>query len=978
MKALADAIGGAAAPEARARFSERAREAGLSPGEDAVELAALLSCAYPALAREVEARPHDIIALAKGGMKHARDAKTYRRLALAASGDLSDAESVRRGLRRFASREKMRVAAREVLAYGMAVGVSGPGGPASVSGADVDVTARELSDLADACMEVATDEALLWAERRFGVPTTAAGARCAFVVIGMGKLGGRELNAGSDVDILLFYETDEGEVRRDGTPTEQTLHEYFTRVAQRLTSTLDDVTEDGIVWRVDLRLRPEGSRGPLVNALAAAERYYETWGRTWERAALLRARPSAGDLAFGKEVLAAFAPFVWRREVKPEIADEMIHLTTRARAEMDGDPGRDLKLGIGGIREAEFFVQSLQLIWGGREPRVRSANTLDALRKLRARGFVTDREGRELADAYLALRRAEHRVQFATGVQTHALPTGPLLETIARSMGFESGEELENGLEVIRRTVGSRFESLSTEQAPESRIEKPLDRLWIALDSGSEDAIEKWLPTMFGASASPDLARHLLSLARRPDYLLGASTRDKHPHLPGVVLEALADSADPEQATRFMAAFFARTGAPTVYARALADDERAARRLASLFGASAFLGEAIVGHPELVDRLLFTRGHPDEESARRAVRDEVASVAEGDREDPSDAFVGALRRAKGAVTMEVGLADLAGELGTRDCTLVLSALADETLEQATRFALRERGLPEDRGLAVVAMGKLGGREIGYGSDLDLIFVYDGTEDDTERYIRVAQRVIRLVSTPHGDGPGYELDTRLRPSGSQGLLVVSRDAFARYHEGKAEAWERQALLKARPCAGDPELGKRVSEIAHQAAYEQGEPAPEKMHHLRMRMEDELARERKGRFDLKLGHGGLVDVEFAVQWLQMKHGTDRRVRSTDTETALAALEACGYLDAPRAGALREGYRFLRRLEQRLRVLHGTSVSLIEEGAPGLLPLARRMGMRDGPRQSAVDALLARYRSVTRDVRAAYLSVLGLAQG
>jgi glutamate-ammonia-ligase adenylyltransferase len=331
--------------------------------------------------------------------------------------------------------------------------------------------------------------------------------------------------------------------------------------------------------------------------------------------------------------------------------------------------------------------------------------------------------------------------------------------------------------------------------------------------------------------------------------------------------------------------------------------------------------------------------------------------------------------------MEVGLADLAGELGTRDCTLVLSALADEVLEQATRFALRERGFSEERGLAVIAMGKLGGREIGYGSDLDLIFVYEGADEVSERFIRVAQRVIRLVSTPHGDGPGYELDTRLRPSGNQGLLVVSCDAFARYHEsaesgaaaGRAEAWERQALLKARACAGDPELGARVLAVAHRAAYEQGEPAAEKMRHLRARMERELAGERQGRFDLKLGYGGLVDVEFTVQWLQMKHGADTRVRTTDTETALSALEACGYLDVARSTTLREGYHFLRRLEQRLRVLHGTSVSLIEEGAPGLLPLARRMGMRDGPRRTAVDALVARYRSVTRDVRQAYLSVV-----
>jgi glutamate-ammonia-ligase adenylyltransferase len=277
----------------------------------------------------------------------------------------------------------------------------------------------------------------------------------------MGKLGGRELNAGSDIDLLLFYETDDGSVTKDGVATEQSLHEHFTRVAQRFVSTLDDVTEDGMVWRVDLRLRPEGSRGPLVNALAAAERYYETWGRTWERAALLRARAVAGDLAFGQLVLDALAPFVWRKVVDPRIAREMTELVVRGRAELSSDPERDLKLGPGGIREAEFFVQSLQLIWGGREPSLRLSNTLDSLRRLRSRGLVTDRESRELEGAYLTLRRLEHRVQFATGLQTHILPRGDLLETIARSVGFPSAKELEKDLDKTRRRVATRFASLT-------------------------------------------------------------------------------------------------------------------------------------------------------------------------------------------------------------------------------------------------------------------------------------------------------------------------------------------------------------------------------------------------------------------------------------------------------------------------------------------------------------------------------------
>jgi glutamate-ammonia-ligase adenylyltransferase len=331
------------------------------------------------------------------------------------------------------------------------------------------------------------------------------------------------------------------------------------------------------------------------------------------------------------------------------------------------------------------------------------------------------------------------------------------------------------------------------------------------------------------------------------------------------------------------------------------------------------------------------------------------------------------------------------------------------------------------------MGKLGGREIGYGSDLDIFFVYDiggsggqshapPDEDELpEKYVRAAQRVLSLVSTPHGAGPGYELDTRLRPSGSHGLLVVSLDSFARYHgltsdgasleepaeespKTQAQDWERQALVKARACAGDAELGQRVIALASRVAYERGSPDPANVHRLRMRMERELAKETSRlddvesapssavtlreprdrasaaaprRYDVKLGHGGIVDVEFAVQWLQMKHGNDPRVRTTDTETGIGALEACGYLDGYLASVFREGYAMLRRLEQALRVVHGTSASLIEEGAPGLGALARRMGFRDGsPSGAAADALLERYRAITRDVRAAYLAVLGCA--
>jgi glutamate-ammonia-ligase adenylyltransferase len=948
----AEAIAPLAAEPARRLVRDALGRVDVEPHEDVVELGAMLCVAYPALAPAIDAHPEDLLMVARE-VRHARDARSYRRLAATAVGDGGDPAQLRRGLRRLASREKLRIAARELLAH---------------PGHDIDVTARELADLADVCSELALAEALAWADARFGMPATGGGERCGLVVVGMGKLGGRELNAGSDIDLMLFYETDEGSAGAC------TLHEYFTRVAQRFVSTLDESTDDGMVWRVDLRLRPEGTRGPLVNALAAAERYYETWGRTWERAALVRARPVAGDMAFGAALLEALAPFVWRRAVDPRVVDEMGALLARGRAEAGVQAADDLKIGPGGIREVEFFAQSLQLVWGGREPRVRGANTLDALRRLRACGFVSEREEIELTESYLFLRRLEHRVQFATGLQTHAMPRDPdLLARIARSLGYGDETAFARALAAVRERVSRRFSSLGREAPPDPS----LARLWAALDELDETAVASAAGARFGSSASTDLPRYLIALARPPDRPLGAPTRDRDPTFARRLIDALADAADPEQAARLLASFFARLATPGVYVRALIEEPRLVRALCSLLGASAFLGEALVGHPDLVDRVVYARGVPSPAVASAQVEEEVAALSLDDAHDV-DAFVGALRRAKRRVTFEVGLADLSGELGTRDVAHVLAALADATLEHACRFAMRERGLERTKGLALVAMGKLGGREIGYGSDLDLLFVYESAADDApDRFARIAQRVLRLVGAPHGEGPGYELDTRLRPSGSNGLLVASLEAFARYQNERAEAWEHQALIKARACAGDPELGARVIDVACAAAYDRGPAPPDQVHHMRMRMERELGHERPpARYDLKVGRGGLVDVEFAVQWLQMRHGRDVRVRTPETETALAALESFGYLDAPDADALRDGWRFLRRLEQRLRIAHGTGTTLIEEGAPGLVTIARSMGMHDLPPARAEEALLERYVAATREVRAAYLRVLGLA--
>jgi glutamate-ammonia-ligase adenylyltransferase len=991
-------------PERASAASARLAPA-LTRGSTAHSVAVLLSAAYPALAPTLEASPEIARALVDDGTLAARDRNGLAMRIGARIGDLDDVDRVRRELRRAARDERIRIALREIL-------------PPALGGADVDVTARELSALADVTMEVALAEATQATTARFGPPLTSSGAPGRFVILGMGKLGGEELNAGSDIDLIYFYDTDDG-AASGGTSGPITLHDYWSRVARRLTATLEEVTEDGFVWRVDLRLRPEGRSGPLVNSLAAAERYYEDFGRLWERAALLRARPSAGDLAFGDELMTMLSPFIWRRRVDPRVAGEMIQLAQRSRAELSTHADRDLKLGPGGIREAEFFVQALQLVWGGKEPRVRARNTLDGLRRLRAKGFVTDREAQEIALGYIALRRAEHAVQVASGIQTHERPDEPAARTrLARALGFATPEAFESDIAGHMARISARFLSLLPEGAAStSRFPAVL----AALERSNAEAFTETLARAAGAipeGAAPgspvpdrwaDTARDLLELSRHPDALLGARSRESFPSLGETIIEAVLDAADPEQAARYLRVFFARVRHLGVYTKLLGDDPRAVRRLVEAFGASAFIGDALANNPELGDALLFAQRAPTPKEARtevaESIKTETALAEIDDEDDREDSFVTGLRRAKSRVTIEVGLADLASEIDTREATATLSAIADASLDAAVRFALNTSENEAPRGLAVLAMGKLGGGEIGYGSDLDVLFLFDpaaapaGKDPDTY-FARAARRVIRLISASHAAGPGYELDTRLRPSGSQGLLVTSLEAFARYHgcgaagaatptaPGKpgesteltphvrAASWERLALLRARAAAGDVALGAEAIRIAEIAAYESPtdpRTVAEEIHRLRARMETENSQERRGRYDLKLGRGGLVDIEFAVQILQLKHGRDPRVRTPETGVAIRALESTGHLSPEHAEALRDGYAFLRKLEQRIRILHGAAAQLLEENAPGLYPLARRMGLRDRRGSEAAAELVARYLAVTERVRATYEAIL-----
>lgn len=969
-------------------------------GEAARAIGVLLATVYPALATAIFAEPEICFSLAREGFHTQLDRDAYLSRLKARTGDPSSA-TLGRDLRRAVRDEKIRIALREAL-------------PLALGGADVDVTAGEHASLAEAAIEIALAEATWTMTNRYGAPRTSSGQNARFVVLGMGKLGGEELNAGSDIDLVYLYDTDDGAAKNE--LEETSLFDFWTRVARRLTATLDDVTEDGFVFRVDLRLRPEGRSGPLVNSLAAAERYYEAFGRLWERAALLRARPVAGARALGEEALAALSPFVFRRRVDPKIAVEMVALVERARATLRHAKERDLKLGQGGIREAEFFVQTLVLIWGGQEPRARAKGTLDAVRRLRALGLVTHREARDIIDGYLLLRRAEHLVQTRTGLQTHLLPEGvEELSVYARVLGFSSAAAFRAKLATHTERISTLFRSLLPSEAPPrsrwldaigaiersnlSAFQEAIVRGALhekTTDPALADAREKW----------GDIARDLFELSKHPDRPLGARSRDAYPDLADALFDAVLDSVDPEQAARYLRTFFARLRLPAVYVKFLGDDPRAVRRLVEVLGASAFVGEAVTQNPELGDVALFAHLAPSPDEVRAQVLAETAKAcesapvtparaADSGLSEPDERFITALRRTKARIVIEVGLADLAGEITVREATSALSALADACLETSVRQALKLDPDAKVRGLSVIAMGKLGGNEIGYGSDLDVIFVYDPAcapdGDDGAFFTRCARTVIRFVSMSHHAGAGYEMDTRLRPSGNQGLLVTSIDSFSRYHHARssdnpvgaqapprvrAAAWERLALLRARHSAGDAALGERAIAVAHEAAYElDADPVETRreIHRLRMRMLNELANERRGRYDPKLGRGGLIEIELAVQLLQMEHGRDTRVRTTDTAQAIEALSQAGFLAPEHEGALREGYAFLRRLQERSRIVHAAASQYLEENAPGLAPLARRMGIRDRTGTLAAAELTARYRSITDRVRAAYDAIV-----
>jgi [glutamine synthetase] adenylyltransferase / [glutamine synthetase]-adenylyl-L-tyrosine phosphorylase len=933
------------------RFGEAAAQTGLDlDGLDdtALQVVGMACRSAPYLATLLTRDPHRLVRVA--GDPYLRREKSRGvlgdELDRAVAG-VTSATQLRAALRRIRADEMVRLGMRELEL-----------------GLDIEV-GRELARLADACFDAAIAFHGAELRARYGAPiyvdNDGVSREATLAVFGMGKLGGEELNFSSDVDVIYVYSSDQGEVGG------LSLHEYFAKLCTQVTSALSEVTEDGVVFRVDLRLRPEGAKGAIASSLDSLERYYETFGRPWERQAWIKARPCAGDRALGAEVMATLRPFVFPRLISPTVIDDVRELNRRIKRELVRSGGFDVKNGEGGIREIEFFVQALQLIHAGKRPQLRLRGTLAALDALLFTGLVGDDEHLALWRAYRWLRHVEHVLQLEAGLQTQIVPEDDAARVrLAKRLGYPT--DVAFAMDLVKHTAAvSRLFATLGDAADEHADIGPIMRGELSDDE--EAAALGRLGFRDVTAARAELAR----ARRNAGSPLAPGATERATRLGAALLAEIAASADPDQALRFLGDLIARRGAAWSVWRLLDENPPLLRLLGSLFGASAYLARTLIDTPELIDLLVEHGVTPPTRTVPQIALDLDLRVATVDREDP-EAVWSAVAEIKNGHVLRVGLADFGGALDPLAVCVELTAIAEACLDRALaivqdQLAARYGRPPANARLAVLALGKLGGRELGYAADLDVVFVYTGAEEDMEWFSRCAQRLLGALHQRTPRGRLYEVDTRLRPSGTQGLLVTSLAGWRRYHQGDARLWERQALTKLRAVAGDRALGAEVERLAQETVYGETPADPRAIAGEITRMRDRIGRELGKTGDLKTGTGGVMDVEFAAQYLQLVHGhAHPALRTTATEGALRAAAACGIAPAREIELLDQGYRFLRKIEHRLRVVHDQPIHRLPEARDELDKLARRSGFPGG------SVLLEHVERWQREIRGAYLRLLG----
>ncbi|HEY8519605.1 MAG TPA: bifunctional [glutamate--ammonia ligase]-adenylyl-L-tyrosine phosphorylase/[glutamate--ammonia-ligase] adenylyltransferase [Gammaproteobacteria bacterium] len=809
--------------------------------------------------------------------------------------------------------------------------------------ASVETTLEELSALADGMIGVALRYAVEALEPRYGRPRDAAGRDVPLLVLGMGKLGGRELNFSSDIDLVfLFPEADVGDSIREEP------EQYYRRLAQLLIKLLEQPTDEGLVFRVDTRLRPFGASGPLAISVPAFEAYLVRHGRDWERYAYVKARLVTGHEHEAELFGEILTPFVYRRYLDFGVFASLREMKALISREMARRAVADnVKLGPGGIREIEFIVQALQLVRGGRNPALRTRSLLEALALLAADRQLAPQSAEALADAYRFLRAVENRLQALDDAQTHDLPRDEEGRArLAAAMSASSWEALERELARHRADVEREFGRVAFQGSAAEASER-VGGIKAAWEAG---AIEEIVAGT--ALAQDEEAVRLLAELRR-GALYQRMDEPSRQRLAGTIariVPLIADLGLPASALTRVLPVLQAVCRRSAYLALLNESPAALERLLRIASRSALLARHVAEHPLLLDELLDARlfdSPPTREELEKLLERQLGSAAPDDVE----AVLDAMRHFHRTAVFRIAVADLLGALPIMKVSDRLTDTAELVLELALRTAWREltakHGVPMygspghlvEAGFAVIGYGKLGGLELGYGSDLDLVFLHDSTGAhqettgpktlDNERFFaRLVQRLIHFLTIQTTSGRLYEVDTRLRPDGRRGLLVASLDNFRRYQRNEAWTWEHQALLRSRPLAGSPRVreafGAERLEVLTRHVHR--DRLKDDVLQMRLRMRKELSQGGPDTFDLKQDPGGIVDIEFLVDYWVLA-SSDRYpelVEFPDNVRQLEALERTGLVPAERCAALKEAYLTLRRrvhelaLDERGRVV------------------------------------------------------------
>ncbi len=936
-----------------------------------------------------------------------RDSPSRAELLAQLQGEIDAAyedSAVLRAFRRFRQRQVLRIGTNDII-----------------RDRPLEEITRDISRVADTALEVALATARRHIGRRFGEPYTASGQPARCVVLAFGKLGGKELNYSSDIDLMFLYD-EEGDTRGQRV-TSIDNGEFFSRVVGDVVRLLSAHTGDGQAYRVDLRLRPEGLRGPLARSLASTLSYYDTMGRTWERQALIKVRPVAGDMRLGEEFLRAIEGFIYRKYLSfAEINGiKALKRQMEKKASRAGVSDKEVKTGHGGIRDVEFSIQFLQLLNGGDLPEVRQRNTLKALQALEHVGCLTDQEYTILEDSYRFLRKTEHRLQLMFDLQTHRLPDSEEeMAKLALRMGYKAEP---HGAQPVGLTGeapdGSPLAAFLRDYREKTKLtRKILDHLLHQTFEGQDGQAEPESDLILDPDPEPETIRAVLGRYPFRDPLaayqnltqLGResvpflSTRRCRHFLASIaprLLSALAETPDPDMALVNLEQVSASLGGKAVLWELFSFDTPSLKLYVDLCAWSQFLSEILISNPGMIDELLDSLLLDQPRSADE-LRQELADLCRGATDlDPI------LHSFQKKELLRIGVRDILGKDAVQATTAALSDVAETILVQVASLQyapLAARYGPpyltdgpragQPSRYAVLGLGKLGSREMSYQSDLDLIMLYEGDgrtgpppgasrfeqfelTDNFHFFTELARKVIKAASYAGPLGRLYQVDMRLRPTGKSGSLVLPLCEFRRYYDtGGAQLWERQALTRARVVYGDADFGREVLDAVHGAAYgPRWSPA----------LADEIVTMRDrleasgGERDLKRGFGGMIDVEFLVQMFRVKYARDLpALRATNTWEALAALHGVGLLAAEDYRTLRTCYDFLRLVESRLRVVHNRTLDELPGTPEDVEKLARRLSFEPGAAGSAAAQFLAQLDQHLVGTRALFLRLVERERG